>query len=90
MRMEQNFGPHMEQKCAVFAGSAGRVSSWYACAVSGSKESAGLRISEALALTREDATVTQDSLAVTVRAEHSKTHQGARCPCLILDVSGSG
>ena len=38
---------------------------------------AGLRISEALALTREDVTVTQDSLAVTVRAEHSKTHRGA-------------
>ena len=54
----------MEQKCAVFAGSPGSVSSWYACAVSGSKESAGLRISEALALTREDVTVTQDSLAV--------------------------
>src|SRR5699024_8184505 len=26
--MEQNFGPHMEQKWAVLAGSAGRVSSW--------------------------------------------------------------
>ena len=28
MAMEQNFGPHMEQKCAIFAGSAGSVSSW--------------------------------------------------------------
>ena len=26
--MEQNFGPHIEQKCAVFAGSAGSVASW--------------------------------------------------------------
>ena len=82
MRMEQNFGPHMEQKCAVFAGSAGSVSSWYACAVSGSKESAGLRISEALALTREDVTVTQDSLPVTVRAEHNENHRGRTMPML--------
>jgi hypothetical protein len=34
--MEQNFGPHMEQKCAVLAGSAGSVSPWKASAVSGS------------------------------------------------------
>src|SRR5205085_8321439 len=39
MRIEQNFGPHIEQKCAVLAGSAGRVSSWYVRAVSGSSES---------------------------------------------------
>ena len=36
MAMEQNFGPHIEQKCAIFAGSAGKVSSWNAMAVSGS------------------------------------------------------
>ena len=36
MAMEQNFGPHIEQKCAIFAGSAGSVSSWNAIAVSGS------------------------------------------------------
>src|SRR5206468_4036013 len=36
--MEQNFGPHMEQKWAVFAGSAGSVSSWYDRAVSGSSD----------------------------------------------------
>ncbi len=35
--IEQNFGPHIEQKCAVLAGSAGRVSSWKARAVSGSR-----------------------------------------------------
>ena len=40
MRIEQNFGPHIEQKCAVLAGSAGRVSSWKAIAVSGSRERA--------------------------------------------------
>ena len=34
--MEQNFGPHIEQKWAVLAGAAGRVSSWYDRAVSGS------------------------------------------------------
>jgi len=42
----------------------------------------GLRISEALALTREDATVTQDSLAVSVQAEQSKTHRGRTVPML--------
>ena len=36
MAIEQNFGPHIEQKCAILAGSAGRVSSWKAMAVSGS------------------------------------------------------
>jgi hypothetical protein len=36
--MEQNFGPHIEQKCAVFAGSAGSVSSWNDRAVSGSSD----------------------------------------------------
>jgi hypothetical protein len=34
--MEQNLGPHMEQKWAVLAGAAGSVASWYARAVSGS------------------------------------------------------
>src|SRR5207247_9489065 len=38
IRIEQNFGPHIEQKCAVFAGSAGSVSSWNDRAVSGSSE----------------------------------------------------
>ncbi len=37
---------------------------------------------QALALTREDVTNTQDSLAVTVRAEHSKTHRGRTVPML--------
>ena len=36
MRIEQNLGPHIEQKCAVLAGAAGSVSSWYDRAVSGS------------------------------------------------------
>src|SRR4051794_3259433 len=36
--IEQNFGPHIEQKCAVLAGEAGSVSSWYERAVSGSSE----------------------------------------------------
>src|SRR5690606_15988304 len=40
IRIEQNFGPHIEQKCAVFAGSAGNVSSWYSRAVSGSSDNA--------------------------------------------------
>ncbi|MNP37227.1 hypothetical protein D3C76_1306620 [compost metagenome] len=35
--IEQNFGPHMEQKCATLAESFGRVSSWYERAVSGSR-----------------------------------------------------
>src|SRR5207344_2649138 len=35
--MLQNFGPHIEQKCATFAPSAGSVSSWYARAVTGSR-----------------------------------------------------
>ena len=39
MRIEQNLGPHIEQKWAVLAGSAGSVSSWYARAVSGSSDS---------------------------------------------------
>ena len=33
MRIEQNLGPHIEQKWAVLAGSAGSVSSWYERAV---------------------------------------------------------
>ena len=40
IRMEQNFGPHIEQKWAVLAGSAGSVSSWKASAVTGSSDSA--------------------------------------------------
>ncbi len=36
--IEQNFGPHIEQKCAVLAPSAGRVWSWYCSAVSGSSD----------------------------------------------------
>ena len=35
--IEQNFGPHIEQKCALFCGSLGRVASWYRRAVSGSR-----------------------------------------------------
>src|SRR5687767_15246791 len=35
--IEQNLGPHIEQKCAVLAPSAGRVWSWYCSAVSGSR-----------------------------------------------------
>lgn len=35
--MEQNLGPHMEQKCAVLPPSAGSVSSWYDRAVGGSR-----------------------------------------------------
>src|SRR5436190_23673952 len=38
IRIEQNLGPHMEQKWAVLAGSAGSVSSWYDRAVSGSSD----------------------------------------------------
>src|SRR4249919_1501370 len=36
--IEQNLGPHMLQKCAVLAPSAGRVWSWKASAVSGSSD----------------------------------------------------
>jgi len=36
--IEQKCGPHMEQKWASFAPSAGRVSSWNSRAVSGSSE----------------------------------------------------
>jgi len=36
--IEQKCGPHIEQKCASFAPSAGRVSSWNSRAVSGSSE----------------------------------------------------
>ena len=36
--MEQNLGPHMEQKWAVLAGSWGRVASWYSRAVTGSSD----------------------------------------------------
>ena len=35
--IEQNFGPHMEQKCATLLLSLGRVSSWNSRAVSGSR-----------------------------------------------------
>ena len=35
--IEQKCGPHMEQKCAVFAPSCGRVSSWNSRAVTGSR-----------------------------------------------------
>lgn len=42
----------------------------------------GLRISEALALTREDVSITQNSLAITVQAERSKTHRGRTVPML--------
>jgi hypothetical protein len=38
--IEQNRGPHIEQKCAFLAPSAGSVASWYRCAVSGSIASA--------------------------------------------------
>src|ERR1035441_7366843 len=40
MFMEQNFGPHMEQKCASLKPSSGRVSSCMLRAVSGSSERA--------------------------------------------------
>jgi hypothetical protein len=40
IRIEQNFGPHIEQTWAVLAGSAGSVSSWNDRAVSGSTDSA--------------------------------------------------
>jgi len=40
MRIEQKCGPHIEQKCATFAPSAGSVSSWNSRAVGGSSESA--------------------------------------------------
>lgn len=36
--MEQNLGPHMEQKWATLAPSAGRVSSWNSLAFQGSRE----------------------------------------------------
>jgi len=36
--IEQNLGPHIEQKWAVLAPSAGSVWSWYCSAVSGSSE----------------------------------------------------
>src|SRR3954471_3709531 len=36
--IEQNLGPHIEQKCAVLAPSAGSVWSWNASAVSGSSD----------------------------------------------------
>ena len=36
--MEQNLGPHMEQKWAVLAGSCGSVASWYSRAVTGSSD----------------------------------------------------
>jgi hypothetical protein len=36
--MEQNLGPHMEQKWAVLAGSWGRVASWNSLAVTGSSD----------------------------------------------------
>ena len=36
--IEQNFGPHIEQKCATLCASLGSVSSWYLSAVSGSSE----------------------------------------------------
>ncbi len=36
--MEQNLGPHMEQKWAVLAGSCGRVASWNSRAVTGSSD----------------------------------------------------
>src|SRR2546427_7383415 len=36
--IEQKCGPHIEQKCDVFAASCGRVSSWNDLAVSGSSE----------------------------------------------------
>src|ERR1051326_8651579 len=36
--IEQNFGPHIEQKCATLCASFGSVSSWKARAVSGSSE----------------------------------------------------
>ena len=38
IRIEQNFGPHIEQKCAPLALSFGSVSSWNFCAVSGSSD----------------------------------------------------
>lgn len=38
MLMEQNLGPHMEQKWAVLAGSWGRVASWKRRAVTGSRD----------------------------------------------------
>ena len=37
--IEQKAGPHIEQKCALLAASAGRVSSWKSRAVVGSSDS---------------------------------------------------
>ena len=36
--MEQNFGPHIEQKCATLLASLGKVSSWNSPAVFGSSD----------------------------------------------------
>ncbi len=36
--IEQNLGPHIEQKCATLCASLGRVASWKARAVSGSSD----------------------------------------------------
>ncbi|ESX66904.1 hypothetical protein X759_26880 [Mesorhizobium sp. LSHC420B00] len=38
MRIEQNFGPHIEQKCASLCASLGKVWSWKDRAVSGSSD----------------------------------------------------
>ena len=38
IRIEQNFGPHIEQKCAVLCASFGKVSSCMLRAVSGSSD----------------------------------------------------
>lgn len=42
----------------------------------------GLRISETLTLTKSDATITDETVAVTVSAEQSKTHRGRTVPLL--------
>src|ERR1700722_17532230 len=46
--IEQNFGPHMEQKCASLKPSSGRVSSCMARAVSGSSERSNWRFQSKL------------------------------------------
>jgi hypothetical protein len=64
--IEQNFGPHIEQKCATLCASFGSVSSWKARAVSGSSAEVELVLPAELEARRRQRVVAQPARRVAL------------------------
>ena len=80
MRIEQNLGPHIEQKWAVLAAGAGSVASWYALAVSGTALLCYVTPKEHLGLPdRDDVKAGVIAYKIAAHAaDVAKGHPGAR------------